>query len=549
MIISYIYQGLSIIIRNFVNIIHQSEVLIMIVFEQNIVGKHTMADCEDGIVHTSDFIAVIDGSTSKTQHRIHPGVRNGRYCMNILTELISRLDADIDVDAFCQAATEAVHACYPTPDTLQREHPEERLCASAVVYSDKRKEVWMIGDCQCMIDGKRYSNNKPYEEVIASRRAEVFNQKVSEHGDMLHNGYIVHDYARDTILPDLVEAMKGENKDYAVIDGFPIYKEGVRVIRLADLPGSVDSHEVVLASDGYPFLCSSLEKSERKLKEQLTNDPFNIGKFKATKGLMEGNVSFDDRAYIRFSTSPLQRYFLTLSFDGTAYHGWQIQPNGMSAQQRLQECLSRVLRHQVEVTGAGRTDAGVHARVMVCHFDDVKGIDGEQLVYRLNQILPNDMACSETRPVDNDLHARFSAKKRTYRYFIHTKKDPFQRYFSVETHYDLDFPLMNKAAEWLLGVTDFKAFCKAGADNKTTICHLFAAHWVETAPGNWYFEISADRFLRNMVRAVVGTLFDVGRHRMTLEQFQDTVLHGSRSDSGESMPAKALFLWEVEYEK
>lgn len=175
---------------------------------------------------------------------------------------------------------------------------------------------------------------------------------------------------------------------------------------------------------------------------------------------MKGNVSFDDRAYIRFSTAPSQRYFLTLNFDGTAYHGWQIQPNGMTVQERIQDALTKILRHKTDVTGAGRTDAGVHARTMVCHFDDAKGLDCQQLLYRLNQMLPQDIACRKLLPVSADLHARFSATRRTYRYFIHTSKDPFLRHFSVETHYPLDFPLMNEAATSLLDVTDFKRSVK-----------------------------------------------------------------------------------------
>lgn len=241
------------------------------------------------------------------------------------------------------------------------------------------------------------------------------------------------------------------------------------------------------------------------------------------------------------------RYFAWIAFDGTAYHGWQIQPNGMSVQQKVQDSLSLLLRQTVEVTGAGRTDAGVHARQLPCHFDLDHPVDAEQLCYRLNRVLPRDIVCHKIEPVDDSLHARFSAMRRTYRYFIHTEKDPFQRQYSVETHWNLDFPLMNEAASYLLQVDDFRAFCKAGADVKTTLCKVTTAHWVQTGPHTYYFEIAANRFLRNMVRAVVGTLFEVGRHRMTLEEFRDVVAHGSRSDAGESMPAQGLFLWSVEY--
>ncbi len=241
------------------------------------------------------------------------------------------------------------------------------------------------------------------------------------------------------------------------------------------------------------------------------------------------------------------RIFLWLSFDGTAYHGWQIQPNGMSVQEKVQQCLSTLLSQPIAVTGAGRTDAGVHARTMVCHFDIDKELDTNQLCYRLNRILPRDISCGRAERVSEDMHARFSAKRRTYRYFIHTQRDPFLRHYSVETHWKLDFEMMNEAALWLTTQDDFKAFCKAGADNKTTLCQVTTAQWVSTSPTTWYFEIAANRFLRNMVRAVVGTLFEVGRHRMTLEQFREVVATGTRSDAGESMPAHGLFLWDIEY--
>ena len=241
------------------------------------------------------------------------------------------------------------------------------------------------------------------------------------------------------------------------------------------------------------------------------------------------------------------RIFLWLSFDGTAYHGWQIQPNGMSVQEKVQQCLSTLLSQPIAVTGAGRTDAGVHARTMVCHFDIDKELDTDQLCYRLNRILPRDISCGRAERVSEDMHARFSAKRRTYRYFIHTQRDPFLRHYSVETHWKLDFEMMNEAALWLTTQDDFKAFCKAGADNKTTLCQVTTAQWVSTSPTTWYFEIAANRFLRNMVRAVVGTLFEVGRHRMTLEQFREVVTNGTRSDAGESMPANGLFLWDIEY--
>lgn len=515
----------------------------MEIIERKIVGKHNDdLTCEDGIIVTPDFIAVIDGSTSKTAFRFNPTMNNGRFCMLLISKFISGMPKDITLEDFCSSVTDCIHNYYRSDEASFLSHPERRMCASVVIYSKHRHEIWMIGDCQCMVDGVLHTNGKPSEARIANERTEVFATMVDKHPDMIQDGQLVNDYARKAVLPELIRSMMDENKTYAVIDGFPVYADGIKTISL-----DKGYHEVVLASDGYPFLCSTLQKSEAKLTKQLQNDPYNIQSFKATKGLMRGNVSFDDRAYIRFATGESQRYFIHLSFDGTQYHGWQIQPNGMSVQQKLQDCLSRLLRRSIEVTGAGRTDAGVHARTMVCHFDYAGPVDEQQLCYRLNQILPCDISCNSVEKVSSEMHARFSAKWRTYHYFIHTRKDPFLRHYSVETHYALDFDLMNEAAAYLLQVDDFKAFCKAGADNKTTLCKVTAARWIQTGPSTWYFEITANRFLRNMVRAVVGTLFDVGRHVISLEEFRDIVNNGTRSDSGESMPAHGLFLWDIKY--
>ena len=244
----------------------------------------------------------------------------------------------------------------------------------------------------------------------------------------------------------------------------------------------------------------------------------------------------------------MSRYFVTLSYDGTRYHGWQIQPNGVSVQERLQEALSTLLREPIAVTGAGRTDAGVHARKMVAHFD-WKGdaIDGQQLAYKLNRLLPYDIAVSKVEMVSEDMHARFSATSRMYRYYIHTTKDPFQRVYSCEIHYPLDFAKMNDAAQILMTYEDFGAFCKSGADVKTTLCQVTKAEWVQTSPTTWYFEIRANRFLRNMVRAVVGTLIEVGRGRLSLDDFKKVIEGKQRSDAGESMPGNALFLEDIVY--
>ena len=241
------------------------------------------------------------------------------------------------------------------------------------------------------------------------------------------------------------------------------------------------------------------------------------------------------------------RIFLWLSFDGTAYHGWQIQPNGMSVQEKVQQCLRTLLSQPSAVTGARRTDAGVHARTMVCHFDIDKELDTDQLCYRLNRILPRDISCGRAERVSEDMHARFSAKRRTYRYFIHTQRDPFLRHYSVETHWKLDFEMMNEAALWLTTQDDFKAFCKAGADVKTTICNVTDAHFERDKGSQYVFCITANRFLRNMVRAIVGTLLDVGRGVLTIEQFREIIEKKDRCSAGMSVPGHALFLADITY--
>ena len=199
------------------------------------------------------------------------------------------------------------------------------------------------------------------------------------------------------------------------------------------------------------------------------------------------------------------------------------------------------------MTGAGRTDAGVHARVMVAHFDFEEAIDCRQLCYKLNRLLPFDIAVQEVKQVSDDMHARFSATSRTYHYYIHTKKDPFRRAYSCEIHYPLDFALMNEAGKILTTYEDFGAFCKSHTDVKTTICHVTEARWVQTSETAWYFRITANRFLRNMVRAVVGTLIDVGRGKLSIEEFRKVIEGKRRTEAGESMPGNALFLEDVRY--
>ena len=288
----------------------------MKIIESSIIGKKSQEACEDGMVVTDDFIAVIDGSTSKTPKHLNPDMKNGRYAMMLISKYIrEELKANASVDDFCQGVTAYIYnKVYEKLGVEERlkEHPEERLTASAILYSRTRNEVWMVGDCQAIIAGKLYENDKPYEEKIARKRVELIEQGLSPAE------------ARKQIEPLLIKAMlSGQNQTYTVIDGFPIYREGVKVVSVSDscsvqdsVPASdsvpcsdsisasdtipSSSSEIVLASDGYPFLEPTLAASEAALAEQIANDPQNIHSFIATKGIVEGNKSFDDRTYIRF---------------------------------------------------------------------------------------------------------------------------------------------------------------------------------------------------------------------------------------------------------
>lgn len=288
----------------------------MKIIESSIKGKKSPEACEDGMVVTDDFIAVIDGSTSKTPKHLNPDMKNGRYAMMLISEYIrEELKADASADEFCQGVTAYIYnKVYEKLGVEERlkEHPEERLTASAILYSRTKNEVWMVGDCQAIIAGKLYENGKPYEEKIARKRVELIEQGLSSAE------------ARKQIEPLLIKAMlSGQNQTYMVIDGFPIYREGVKVVSVSDSSSVQDSvpasdsvpcsdsasasdtipsssSEIVLASDGYPFLKPTLAASEAALAEQIANDPQNIHSFIATKGIVEGNKSFDDRTYIRF---------------------------------------------------------------------------------------------------------------------------------------------------------------------------------------------------------------------------------------------------------
>ena len=242
------------------------------------------------------------------------------------------------------------------------------------------------------------------------------------------------------------------------------------------------------------------------------------------------------------------RYFLQLAYKGTQYCGWQVQPNGVSVQEKLNGALQTVLKNKgLETIGCGRTDTGVHASEFFVHFDHFEPIeDQHRFVYKVNALLPKDIAANKLIAVAQDAHTRFDATKREYKYFIHFNKDPFIQETSVYQHLVPDLDLMNEAATWLLSVTDFTSFAKLHADSKTNICRLYHAQWEKTGTGIC-FTICANRFLRNMVRAIVGTLLMVGQKKISLAEFKNIVDSKSRSNAGMSVAAHGLFLTRVEY--
>ena len=246
------------------------------------------------------------------------------------------------------------------------------------------------------------------------------------------------------------------------------------------------------------------------------------------------------------------RYFIKFSYLGTEFHGSQRQPNGITVQEIMEQTLKMIFREDVPLTFAGRTDAGVHAREMYAHFDigeEAMRREGERLVFRLNGILPDSIAIFDIYRVTDDAHARFSAVRRTYEYHIVDHKDPFLCQQATRVRPGLDFSAMNDAAKLLIGKQDFASFCRTNTDVKTTICNLTHAEWKELGNGHAVFTITADRFLRNMVRAVVGTLFEVGRGKMTREQFAEVIAQHNRCAAGDSAAAEGLYLTRVEYPK
>jgi tRNA pseudouridine38-40 synthase len=241
------------------------------------------------------------------------------------------------------------------------------------------------------------------------------------------------------------------------------------------------------------------------------------------------------------------RYFIRLSYNGVNFHGWQVQENAISVQGEVNKALSLILNREVDVVGCGRTDTGVHARNFVAHFDlDTSIADEKQLVYKLNKFLKQDIVIHNIKPVDKNAHARFSAISRTYHYFISREKDPFNDDFSWYIYGDLDISLMNKGAELLKKYEDFTSFSKLHTQVNNNNCKIIEAYWKEEG-NKLIFTITANRFLRNMVRAIVGTLVDLGKNKISLKDFRNIIETRNRNEAGLSVPAKGLFLSEVKY--
>lgn len=267
----------------------------MKIIEKAIIGKASQTECEDGIAVNDDFVAVIDGSTSKTSVRINDSCSNGKYCMEEVKRFILSMPKDISAREFCEGITADIATLYNNKSMSKerlKAHPEERMTASAVIYSAFHRQIWMIGDCQCIANGLLYDNPKPHESIVAAKRAAYLNEV------LMHTSVEEmqrKDAGREHIMGDLIDSCKEQNITFSVIDGFPIPLNLTKLISV-----DTDCHDIVLASDGYPFLKPTLKESEEALKKQLDNDPLCINTFKATKGLMNGRKSFDDRSYVRF---------------------------------------------------------------------------------------------------------------------------------------------------------------------------------------------------------------------------------------------------------
>ena len=241
------------------------------------------------------------------------------------------------------------------------------------------------------------------------------------------------------------------------------------------------------------------------------------------------------------------RYFIVFSYNGTDFHGSQTQPNGNTVQSEIEAAFATILREAVPLTFAGRTDAGVHAEKMVAHFDLDEPHDCDWMRSKLNGILPQDIAVHKIVPVQPDAHARFAATARTYKYYVTLDKSVFYRNYSWFLPNRPDFDLMNRAAGLLVETVDFTSFSKLHTDTRTNDCHVTEAGWTELEDGRWVFTITADRFLRNMVRAIVGTLMEVGRHKLTIDGFRKIIDSKDRCSAGDSAPAHGLFLSKIVY--
>lgn len=241
------------------------------------------------------------------------------------------------------------------------------------------------------------------------------------------------------------------------------------------------------------------------------------------------------------------RYFIKFSYNGTHYHGWQSQPNAISVQETLNKAISVILNQEIDLMGAGRTDTGVHAKMMFAHFDYEKEIKPKSTIHKLNSFLPKDIAVSDIILVSENAHARFDAKKRTYEYHIHSLKNPFLNELSWYYPKNLNIGIMNQAAALLLNHTNFQCFSKVNTDVFTYDCDLIEAHWKQEN-NQLIFTISANRFLRNMVRAIVGTLINVGLQKITIADFNAIIESKNRCEAGFSVPAHGLYLTEIEYE-
>lgn len=251
--------------------------------------------------------------------------------------------------------------------------------------------------------------------------------------------------------------------------------------------------------------------------------------------------------YLCFKNTKIAvRYFLNLAYNGSAYHGWQMQPNALSVQEVVEAKLKIALQQKISVVGAGRTDAGVHAKELFVHFDVEKNLEPKNFKHKVNTLLPADIAVNSLQTVQPEAHARFDAVSRTYKYFVSTKKNPFMTDFSYFKKNKLDLEAMNQAAKILLDYKDFKCFSKSKTDVNTYNCSIEFAAW-QKEESQLVFTIKADRFLRNMVRAIVGTLLEIGQAKMPVENLHQIIKSRNRGQAGTSVAAKGLFLWEIEY--